>query len=356
MDAFRALSTSEQLAEHLRREILRGGLGDTMPGIKQLVRMLGVNSRAAEAAVNQLEADQLVVKQGNRRRRRIVVPKDIAPPSLRIQILLHGEDDAKMSFMVDLLHQLVGMGHRAELSSRCLGSVGMKPQRIERFVRSTPADAWVVVGGSRDVLDWFASRSFPALALFGRMRSLPMAGVAPDKTSAFRQAARRLIELGHHRISLLVGEDRRKPSPGAIEQAFLDEMVAAGIPTSSYNLPDWPMHPEAFRRCLDSLFANTPPTALMIDTSTLFHAAIQYLAQRELLAPRDVSLICTDSDLTFAWCKPTTAHIQWDSRPVVRRVLRWANNIARGSDDLRKSFTKAVFVEGGTIGPVSSER
>ena len=155
---------------------------------------------------------------------------------------------------------------------------------------------------------------------------------------------------------MLVGEDRRRPTPGASEQAFLDEMEAAGIPTGSYNLPHWPMHDEGFRPCIDSLFARTPPTALLVDTPAIFHAAMQHLAQRGILAPRDVSLICTDPDLTFALCKPSIAHIQWDSRPVVRRVVRWANNIARGRDDLRKSYTKAVFIEGGTIGPVPNGR
>lgn len=356
MDTFRAKSTSEQLAEHLRQQILRGGLGETMPGINQLVRVLGVNSRAVEAAVKQLEAEGLVKPQGNRRRRRIVVPNDIAPPSRRIQILLHGEDDAQLGYMVDLLHQLVDLGHRAEFSSRCLGDLGMDVRRVARFVQGTAADAWVVVGGSRDVLEWFASQSMPTFALFGRLRKLPLAGAVPDKAPAYRQAARRLLELGHRRISLLAGEDRRKPSPGFVEQAFLDELESSGIPTSSYNLPQWQMHPQDFRRCIDSLFTHTPPTALVIDTSMLFHTAMLHLAQQEILAPRDVSLVCADPDVTFEWCKPSIAHIEWDSRPVVRRVVRWVNDTALGRDDRRKTFSKAIFVEGGTVGPASTRR
>ena len=41
----------------------------------------------------------------------------------------------------------------------------------------------------------------------------------------------------------------------------------------------------------------------------------------------------------------------WDHRLVVRRVVQWANNVARGRDDRRQTLTKAEFVEGGTIGP-----
>ena len=54
----------------------------------------------------------------------------------------------------------------------------------------------------------------------------------------------------------------------------------------------------------------------------------------------------------FTWAKPSIAHIRWDHRQVVRRVLRWTNNIARGRNDRRQSFTKAEFVGGGTVGPV----
>ena len=35
-----------------------------------------------------------------------------------------------------------------------------------------------------------------------------------------------------------------------------------------------------------------------------------------------------------------------------RRIVRWADNVARGKDDRRQTLTKAEFVEGGTIGPV----
>ena len=63
------------------------------------------------------------------------------------------------------------------------------------------------------------------------------------------------------------------------------------------------------------------------------------------------SLQCANPDPGYTWCQPTIAHLAWDYRPVVQRVLRWANNVARGREDLRQTFIKAEFVEGGTIGP-----
>ena len=137
-----------------------------------------------------------------------------------------------------------------------------------------------------------------------------------------------------------------------IERVFLEELQTLGIPCGSYNLPDWENSLEGFQRCLDSLFHHTPPTALIIQQAMLFIAAQQYLARRGILAPEHVSLICTDPDPAFAWCKPSIAHTYWDSHALIKQVCRWVDNVARGRSDLRQVATPAQFIEGGTIGPV----
>lgn len=73
--------------------------------------------------------------------------------------------------------------------------------------------------------------------------------------------------------------------------------------------------------------------------------------KRGIYVPEDVSLICSDDNAYFEWCDPAVSCIRWSVSPVVRRVLRWVDNVASGKDDRRKSFFKAEFIEGGTIGP-----
>lgn len=89
---------------------------------------------------------------------------------------------------------------------------------------------------------------------------------------------------------------------------------------------------------------------MILDEPILYHAAHHHLAKRSLRVPEDVSLVCTDADPNLAWCEPRVAHIHWDHRPVVRRLVRWVNNVAAGKEDRRQSFTKAEFIEGGTVG------
>ena len=144
--------------------------------------------------------------------------------------------------------------------------------------------------------------------------------------------------------------------PTAREQAFLDRLAELGIPTGSYNLPDWGNSPGDLHKRFDELFKYTPPTALIVDQPSLCVAVLQHLSRLGLSAPADVSLACTDHSESFEWCDPGITHIAWDPRPVINRVVKWSDNISRGKGDLRKTQTKVTFVRGGTMGPVAKGR
>jgi len=347
------LTISAQVATHLRGKILRGHWKETIPGIHQLAEELRVNRKTVEAALRQLEREGLLEGQGAGRKRRIALPADAsAAHPLRVGILLGEPADRRLDYIIELQHELVEAGHVASFAVATMLDLEMNAKRVGRMVEKTSADAWVVASGSREVLEWFVKRELTVFALFGRRRGLPIAGGGPDKVSVLTTVMSRFFELGHQRIVLLVRPRRRLPQPGAFERAFLAELEARDIRTGAYNLPDWKETVEGFHACLESLFQVTPPTALIIDEAPLFAAAQQFLARQGLRVPEDVSLVCTDPDPTFEWCNPTIAHIRWDSRPLARRIVRWAANVSCGKQDLRQTFTQAGFVAGGTIGPV----
>ncbi len=182
-------------------------------------------------------------------------------------------------------------------------------------------------------------------------RGVRIASAGTDKPPAMAAATRTLVEPGHRKIVLLTRQIWRLPQPGAAEQAFLDTLSSYGIPPSRYHLPHWEKSVEGFHARLEALFRFTPPTALIIDEVPFFVAVQQFFAGRTIRIPNEVSLICTDASPDFDWCRPTVAHIRWDSRRVVRR----ADNLSRGKKDLRQTLTPAEFVEGGTIGPANEE-
>ncbi len=352
MTMVRILSAAEQVAAHLRERIETGGLRGEVPGVLVLAAELGVNHKTVEAALRFLERDGVLENQGSRKPRRVrALPPRGGRASLRIGIL-HGEpEEAQLDFLVEIRHRLIENGHDPFIARRTLVELGMKPERVADLVSRAPADAWMVVAGSREVMEWFADGPLPFFGLFGLVRRLQYAGAGPDKAPAYGEVVRTLAGLGHRRIVLLARERRHLPIPGYVERHFLKELGEAGIDASGYHFPQWEDTREGFHRMLEQLFRVTPPTALVVQEALLFAAVQQFLAARGIRVPQDVSLVCDDPDPTFRWQVPSVAHISWDNAPWVRRAVRWADNIARGRPDNRRVLSRAKFLPGGTIGP-----
>ncbi len=351
MGQFRVFTACEQVAAHLREEVLRGTWTGVMPGEDRLMARLGVGRNTIKAALRQLEEEGLLVGRGAGYQRRIELPKQNKRRALRIRILLYEAGDRWLPDNVELLARLQEAGYAASFALKALHDLGMNADRVAAYVAKHPADAWVVSAGSSEVLEWFAAQPVPAIAMYGRFSGLPIAAASPRKLPALLTGVRKLVGLGHSRIVMLAREERRKPNPGLSEQTFLDELELLGLPTGSFNLPDWENTSDALQACLNSLFLHTPPTALIIGDGLLFVPVQQFLARHGIRVPGQVSLFCLDHDPAYMWCDPVISHIRWDYRPVVRRVLRWVDHVALGQEDRGQALFEAEFVEGGTIGP-----
>lgn len=350
-------SLADQVTDLMRLGMVQGRWGEILPGRHQLAEELGCSHWTVEVAIRRLTKEGLLVSQGPGRKRRIVFSKQTSKvTTMRIKILLYESWDRKADYLLSLLSKLQEEGHQAEFTSKTMEELGMNVNRIARYVESTEADAWIVIAGPLDVLQWFKKQPIPSFGLFGRLAEVAIPSFAVSKEDALRDLVDRLVDLRHRRIVMIVREERRKPVPGRIEQLFLERLNEKGIPTGPYNLPDWGDNPEELRKVISSLFQHTPPTALIIAQPQLFFAVMQHLSSLKFSAPEDVSLACTDMSSNFDWCVPDVTHIHWDSRTAVQRILKWARNISRGEEDQRKSSTVARLVLGGTIGPAPSAR
>ncbi len=345
-------SLAEQVTEALKEGMLSGRWRETLPGRNRLAAELGVSHKTMETVMRRLAEEGWLASQGSGRRRRIVLPKgEFIRRELRVRILPYDRDSRLLPYSLELLDQLRLAGYAADYAIKTQAELGMNAGRLARFVTKTPADAWIVIGGSREVLEWFSRQNIPVLALFGRFTELPIAASSPRMAPAVVAAVRRLVEIGHRRIVMISREERRKPYPALVEQVFLDELEKQGIQTGHYNLPDWKDSSAGLRDCLDRLFLHTPPTAMILGEERLFAAAQLHLARSGIHSPGQVSLISGSSDPCLAWCEPAVSHFRWDSRPVIKRILQWAKNVARGKEDKRQALFEGEFVEGGTIGP-----
>ena len=345
----RFLSHAEQLAEHLHSEILRGKWSGSMPGILRLKDELGVNRNTIEAALKLVEKKGALKNMGTGRRRKIVLPEDHAPPALRVAVLFYEKGDEAHDLFTRFQNKLKAAGHTVVHAPKNLTDIGGNLRRLARMIKDTEADAWVVAGGSGEVLQWFEQGQIPVFALYGAFGRLRIAGITANKVPAIVAATRRLIALGHRRIVML--ESRATLStPGTDGVVFLDELAAHGIETGNYNMPGWEGGFDGLYRCLESLFSHTPPTAIFLFSAAEYFATTQFLLNRGLRVPQDVSLICCDVAPYFKRYQPTISHVRWNDQLMVNRIGRWAKNISLGKEDTRQTRIDAEFVEAGTIG------
>jgi DNA-binding LacI/PurR family transcriptional regulator len=348
------LSIADQVAGHLRSEILRGRWSGTLPGKHQLSAEFGVNNKTVESALRQLERSGLLLPQGAGRKRLINSPRGSTSRVLRIALLLNDHQiDEKTNIILEVKHALDVAGHTIITPPQSLTTLRFDPKLVAALVRKTEADAWIIIAGSRGVLEWFDSQTVPAFALFGNRVGLKIPSVSPNKPPAVAEATRHLIDLGHRRIVLLTRRAARLPHPSAGVAAFLDTLREHGCQIGEFNLPDWEETNPGFHECLHSLFRATPPTALIVDEVSYFVATMQFLLQRGLKVPADVSLISTDDDVVLSHCHPPAACMKWNLQPVVRRIIHWAANVSRGKTDFTQTLTPAEFIPGGTVGSVS---
>ncbi|PQJ28723.1 hypothetical protein BSZ32_09565 [Rubritalea profundi] len=227
MNQWQRLSTVDQFTAHLRAGLLSGHWTGTMPGELRLAKEFAINRKTVKAALRMLENEGLLVNQGRGAQRKIVLSEDLVkPPGFRVAILCYEQIDQSLDYLIDCKNKLETAGHTAFYAPSHLTELKMDARRIARMVGEIEADAWVVLGGTREVLEWFLLQKIPAFALFGRRRELKIAGIGPDHVPALTEATRRLIDLGHQRIVLL-DSIYKFSEPGAFGGAVLDALSLA---------------------------------------------------------------------------------------------------------------------------------
>lgn len=352
MPYIRFNSLAEQVAATLREELLKGRWTELMPGRERLAREWQVSGKTIEAALKTLEQEGLLENQGACKRRRITLTESTSPKrELRVGILVGEAGILSRNFHIEIRQELQKAGHSIIYAPKGMLELGMNVSRIARMVQAMKVDAWIVNAGSREVLEWFSKQVTPVYALFGRRRGLGIAGTGPRVIPSLIAIVRRMAELGHRRIVFLVRQRHRKPEPSAHCRAYLGELRSMGIEPSAYHLPDWEESVDGLEQCLRSSFQLTPPTALIADEPALYFAIAQHLLHQGIRVPQDVSLACADHDPHFSWCKPSVAHITWNSSLVASRVLSWARSLSRREQGQKLTFINTRFIDGGTLGP-----
>jgi len=356
MKSLRRVSVIEQTAMHLRERLLAGHWQEELPGVIRLAQEFQVSKNTVRAALRQLEQEGLLAANGQNGRAILTAEKtDCGKRVIRIGLLprkrLADEVAYVQSLKSELQRELEAAGYECVHPRKSQAELGHNVSRIASMVRSMRVDMWVVSAGTEELLQWFAAQPIPVLAFGGRCLNVPIASVGIDVIEPMVEVTRRLIQLGHRRISFLCVDAWRSNQPGSVVQAFTAELSSHGIVPGEFNVPNWTESPEGLRTLLNTLFRLTPPTAIIVQHQLWAVGVLAFLAERGLHVPAQVSLIVQQPDPSHAWHYPPLAHFNWRTDLSVRRVVRWVGAIAEGRMDRESVGYPVEFEPGGTIGP-----
>lgn len=357
MEVLRRQSLVEQTAQHLREWCVTGRLGETVPGVVQLAKTLSVSKDTVRAALRILEHEGTIEARGLGKCRTVTRGRSAPSTKLRVAVLLDAHISANNAHSQELIftikNAIEAAGHIFVICEKSIRQI-RDVRQLARLFQTTNADAWIVYSGTRDVLEWFAGRDTPVLAIGGRALALPIASVSTDVSRAMAAAVDALVSLGHRRIVLVCGGAWRDPTPSPSARAFLDRLCYHGIKVSTFNLPDWIETTEGFERMMESLFRITAPTALLIVEPAACVAAALFLAQRGIIVPRDLSLVSILPDPAFSLIRPKLAHFEWTIPAIVNRAVKWVAAAARGAADQKAVCFHAKFRPAASLAAVKS--
>ncbi|MBL9183244.1 MAG: substrate-binding domain-containing protein [Verrucomicrobiaceae bacterium] len=358
MKPLRRQTLTEQAASHLREGFQKGRWAGQLPGVGPLADELGVSKDTIRAALSLLEEQGLIKSSGWGKRREIITrrPRSRRSGSLRIGILLREtleqDNTHSVRLILGIRHALESAGHACFIARRTIIDCGEAIPRIQAQIDADKADAWIVYGGSYEILRWFIEQKVPVFAIGGRFDGLHLASTATRLDAAMHQCVDALHARGHQRIVFVVPAFWRHPNLSKTATAFVERLQHHGLqPHRDYHVPDWTETPEGLQQLFEALFRTTPPTALLLLEPGYTIAALAFLAQRGLRVPEDISLVSLMTDPLFHYRVPEISHFDWPIDIHVKRVAQWVDAIAAGTAIPRATEASAVFREGQTIAP-----
>ncbi len=195
----------------------------------------------------------------------------------------------------------------------------VNPERLAWNIQSALVDGFVLfcLEGGPQLVRLTRQRKLPFIALDLSLDDRSISAIGVDDVAGARLAAQHLIELGHRRfavVSLDVPDDRKERA--AIDptlyhvardrlRGYFEVLSEHGINTASLPVIDGHEDAGTVREGLERVFAAAePPTAILVMSDRYAFIVLDWLAERGLSVPNDVSVIGYDGVPEGDWSRP----------------------------------------------------
>jgi LacI family transcriptional regulator len=201
----------------------------------------------------------------------------------------------------------------------------MRDERIEGLI-------WVPSGKHEQLVREYADDKVPIIE-FARKTSKRLDGVVADDVGGSEAATKHLLDLGHKRIALIIGQTDLSTGRERLE-GYNRALLAAGLRVDESLIKEGAFERSWGRQATEDLLdLAEPPAALFATSSEIVVGVLQALDRRQIGVPSQVSLIgYGDPDWFSVWRPPlTTVSFATEEMATiaVHSLLRKVRNISQ---------------------------
>jgi DNA-binding LacI/PurR family transcriptional regulator len=350
------ISLPAQTTAALRQAIAEGTWDTYLPSERRLAEVFQVSRPTIRIALRSLAKDGWLEIRHGRRNRILRRPKGRGAAARRlVGIVTHQPiysiPHAYYQGVSEMLKQLATHGLSTEIILLKPMKAKAQANKLELFVRQYRPLCWILLSVNRNVQQWFADRSIPALVLGSCHIGIKLPSLDIDNRSVCRHAAGIFLRHGHRTMALLV---RNSGLAGdlASEQGFAEgaSRHAGSDPARAIII----RHEGTARNItakLDAVFRSSdPPTALLVGTAWDLFTVMVYLLQHGLAVPNQVSLVARVQDQLYLAAYPAIAHYRFGTEVYVQRLCRLILKlISHGALPAKPSLIFPAYYEGGSV-------
>lgn len=270
--------------------------------IKDVAKRAGVSLATVSFALN--NPDRVAV---NTRRHVLRIAREMEYSRVK----KHGQrgyigvvTDDYYNFMFGEFYNWVIFGILEELKSRGINilveSTGKDPEYFPRMITKNLVDGVLFIGKSSLDLTYISQqKGIPMLLVGHPLPEGELHTIVTDGRSGAFQAVNHLIELGHKKIALIIGEPLYDPITVDRVEGYRFALNKAGIEEKKEYIvqADFGKPETAVKAVKELLELPDPPTAIFCASDSLAYRAYQAIAEKGLKIPQDISVVGFD-DIT----------------------------------------------------------
>ena len=260
-----------------------------------------------------------------------------------------------------------GIGEVCEEAGAGISLISELDERqVSWSIQSALVDGFILfcMGGGSRLVEQTLERRLPFVALDFAAVKPPMAGIGVDDRAGARMAAEHLLGLGHRTFAVLalpaldegrglVDADTLRgglyPGPRNRIDGYFETLAQSGIDVSSIPIFETDNDEATTRAGMERIFAGPErPTALLCMSDRMALAALDWLSQKGIAVPHDVSLIGFDGVPEAARSTPALTTI---AQPMLEKGRLAARMILAPEKEPRQVTLPLELVVRGSTGP-----